>query len=331
MMANLEPTYVREGTEVLAFLDGEVLARGHDVESVEGEAKERLAARTAKADAERIEARKRTATHITTPNGIKGTVLARNEGIWGETVTVRMEHGETREFYTTGHEIWENAGTQKVASANPVENLRTRLAADYDPDKQSLRARLDDLRHIHREAGDHIIKGASYIDSAQLDQIRVLAEAEISEVSDVLEHLDSVDDSIAPPEPFLPSAAEQATVGVRDDGSQWLDVAVQDMIDENSSQNFEQVLDEGPAVLVAELEDAALADAGTVRELALSHITSKTAGIENDHVSKFRDLFLARVEEERRVQLARRKQEVRKEAAVDPEVNDDFPDEALFI
>lgn len=328
MGAEITPTFVFEGSTVLAFIDDEVVAFGDDIDAVEAEAFERAKARQAQRDEEAREASKRTATHIITPNGMKGRLLGRTPDVWGERVTARMENGEIKEFHTTGHEKWANEN-HKVANSNPIVTLRERLGSTYGHDKTSLVDRLSELESIRREAGDLIIKGASYIDETQLDQIRVLADAESVEVGEVIDHLNSVDDAIAPPT-FSPQVVEQATVGVRDDGSTWLEQTAQDMIEENSSQDFNKLLDEGPTVLVAELPDASLADAGSVRELALSHITSKTAGVESDQIDEYRQLFISRVEEERRLQLARRKKEVQKEAAVESPDNPDIPDEALF-
>lgn len=327
-MAEVTPTFAFEGSTVIAFLGEEVIAKGVDVEAVEQEAYARADARQEEQEREAREASKRTATHIITPNGVKGQLLGRTPDLWGEKVTARMENGEIKEFYTTGHERWENEN-HRTASSNPIVALRERLDSDYEHDKDALVARQAELESIRRQAGDLIIKGASYVDSSQLDQIRVLADAEISEVGEAIDHLNSVDDAIAPPS-FQPQVVEQATVGVRDDGSSWLDAAANDLVQENSKQDFGQLLDEGPTLLVAELPDASLADAGSVREIAVSHIQSKTAGIEASNMDDYRNAFVARCEEERRLQLARRTKEVRKEvtAAVD---DTEVPDESLFI
>jgi hypothetical protein len=327
-MGELTPTFVFEGSTVLAFLGEEVIAQGTDIEQVEQEANERAKIRAEQAEQESREASKRTATHVVTPNGVKGQLLGRVAGLWGEQVTARMENGEVVKFYVTGHERWENEN-HKTASSNPIVALRERLDSDYSHDKTSLIARLDELKTIRRQAGDLIIKGASFTDSTQLDQLRVLADAEIAEVSEALDHLNQVDDAIAPPS-IQPQVVEQASVGVRDDGSTWLEAAADEIIQENSNQDFEQLLSEGPTLLVAELPDAALADAGNVREIALSHIASKTAGIDAENIDDYRNAFLARCEEERRVQLSRRTKEVRQEvtAAVD---DTEVPDEALFV
>lgn len=328
-MAEVTPTFVFEGSTVIAFLGEEVIAQGTDIETVEQEANARADARREEQEQEAREASKRTATHIITPNGVKGVLLARTPDLWGEKVSARMENGEIKEFHVTGHERWVNENASKTASSNPIVALRERLDSDYSHDKTALVERLDELKSIRRQAGDLIIKGASFTDETQLDQLRVLADAEMAEVGEALEHLNQVDDAIAPPT-YSPQVVEQATVGVRDDGSTWLDAAANDVVQENSNQDFEQLLKEGPTLLVADLPDASLADAGSVREIALSHIESKTAGVEAANMAEYRSAFISRCEEERRLQLARRTKEVRNEvtAAVD---DTEVPDEALFV
>jgi len=334
-MSTLEPTYAFEGDEVYAVLDGKVIASGSDIDTVEAEAKPKVeAARKVAADAKREKAKK-TATHIITPNGVKGQILGRVASTWGEEITVRFENGEIRSFTTSGREEFVNEGTQKTASASPIENLQAVLDKEYDHTKEGLRERIAELKDVARQASQHIAGGTAYEHQVKLNEIRVVADAEAAEAQEVVDHLDAADnEAIAPPQPFDLHAVEQATVGVRDDGSPWLDAAFTDMVTEAEGRDYEKFLDEEPALFVADLPDAVIADQGAVAEMALSHVTQRTAAVglaEPEKTEEYRTLFVARAEQARRAELADRTKTTKREAATKQETESNLPDDALFI
>jgi hypothetical protein len=327
-MAVEVPTYTFEGNEIFAIHEGKVIASGTKMGEVESTALEYLEALTSERDAEAKKKAKKRATHIITPNGIKGEILGTTPSIWGERVSVRLANGEFREYETRGDEQWI---TEKTASvANPADGLEQRLAANFDRNREGLIARLEELASISREASDQITLGAPYLAEVKLDEVRTAAEAESRAVKEALDHLDSVDaENFIPNTPFQPSVVEQADLG-RAKGDTWLDSVTNDMIAESEGQDFEKILTEGPALFVTDLDDGAVADTGVTREMALSHITARTAGFQGEEVDTYREQFLARVEIARRAELADRKTANHKEAAAVEETLSDVPDEALF-
>src|SRR5689334_8796561 len=107
-MSELAPTYAFEGDEVYAVLDGEVIASGNDISTVEADAAPKVAAARELKETQKREKAKKTATHITTPNGVKGQILGRVATTWGEEITVRFENGEIQSFHTSGREVYTN-------------------------------------------------------------------------------------------------------------------------------------------------------------------------------------------------------------------------------
>lgn len=334
-MSTLEPTYAFEGDEVYAVLEGKVIASGRDIDSVEAEARPKVAAARKVADDERRETAKKTASHIITPNGIKGQILGRVSSTWGEEITVRFENGEIRSFTTSGREEFVNEGTSKTASANPVEGLQTILDKDYDHTKEGLRERVAELKVVSKTAAQTVAEGVSHDHALKLNEIRILADAEAAEAQEVVDHLDAVDDqAIAPPQPFDLHAVEQATVGVRDDGSPWLDDAFNNMVNEAEGRDYEKFLDEEPVTFVADLPDAVIADQGAVADMALSHVTERTAAVglaSPEKTEEYRTLFVARVEQARRAEFGERQNTTKREAAVKQETESNLPDDALFM
>lgn len=320
-MADLAPTYHFEGDSVYAIHDGRVIASGKkdDVGDVESDATKYLDGLKNEKD----ERKKKSATHIVSPNGLKGKLLQRTATVWGDEITVRWENGEVKSYPAHGVKEWI---TERIASTEgPVKALDQRLGTTYEHDRNSLVKRLQDLRIIASEARELLSVGAAYADEMALDTIVVTADAEAEGVRQAIDHIDS--DAYDPYQPPTPQAMPQADMGRADS---WIDAVVQDMVSESDKNDFEQVLNDEPVLLAAGLDDEVLYDQGASREIAFSHVADKTAGYVGDDVEAYHDQFLARFEMARRKELESRTVNTRKEAAVVESRVEDTPDEALF-
>lgn len=331
-MSDLTPTYKFEGDEVFAIHEGKVIASGKadELDSVEQTAVDYLQSLGIEREAAATADRKRKATHIVTPNGLKGQILGRTPDTWGQ-ITVRFENGHIAHFDAHGEGV--QFVTEKTASTaeNPAAALEERLAADFDRGKAGLRTRLNELASIAQEATRLARAGAPYSVEVKLDSIRTAALAEAAQVKEAADYLESADaEAFAPPAPYRMEAVEQAGLGRAADDD-WLAQVEADMIAENEGTDYEQLLSEGPELLVSDLDAGALADAGTTREMALAHVMARTAGYEGDEVESYREQFLARTESARRAALAERKETTKREAAVEHEASVNAPDEALFM
>lgn len=329
-MSDLTPTYSFEGDEVFAIHEGAVIASGKDMEEVEGEATKYLDGLKTTRDQVAKDQAKKKASHIITPNGVKGQILGRTPTVWGEQVTARFDNGQitTFEVHASAEVQWVNERKASTAS-NPAEGLEQRLASDFGRDRQSLASRLTELQDIAVEATRLARQGAPYLVELKLDQVRTAAEHEARQVKEAIDHLDSADaESFIPEQPFQTTVVEQADLGAG--GHDWLDATAQQMIEETEGQDFEKLLEEGPSLFVTDLDNGALADQGVTREMALSYVTSKTAGFAGEEVDDYREKFIARTEVARRHELAARKETNHKEAAAAEEVLTNVPDEALF-
>lgn len=328
MADKLIATFVRENDEVIALFEKRVIARGTSFAKVEETAVDYLDNLKSERDANTEEKKKKSATHVTTPNGLKGEILSRVDGQWGDKeLTVRFENGRIAKFVAHGEEIYSSERTASAPS-NPIEAMQQELDADFDRNKDGLTARVASLSGIVKDASTILAQGGSYSDEASLDKLVLQAEHEKEEVESALEYLKHADAEIIEPHGF--QAVEQAELGRSKDNS-WLDNTVQEMIDESEGINFDQVLEEEPGQLAAGLETGTLADQGSTAEMALSHIVAKTAAFEGPEVEDYRERFVAAVEMARRVELADRKEATHKQASVEKDQETDAPDEALFI
>jgi hypothetical protein len=318
-MEAANPTYVFQNGRVFAIVAGKVVASGSDVEQVEAI----LAAPE--------DTLPKTATHIVTPNGLKGQILGRHNDVWGDTVTVRFENGQIRSFHTAASDDYDFISEEPEApQRTAAEELEERLDEDFATDKESLTDRLDALADIEHKAAA-AIRTASHDDSFKLDGIVTMARHEAAEIRTALEAYDDnyAQNGYAAPAPFQMEAAEQESVG--GGNSSWLDHTLSEMIAEAEATDYDNFMDEGPEALVADTEDAALADAGVVRAMASSHVRSRVAGVDPAAAAAFESAFLERVEQVRRQEVNNRKHaaKIEKEASV----AEDFtgPDDALFM
>jgi hypothetical protein len=332
-MSEYIPTYVFEGSTTIAVFEGRRIASGDDFKEVEKDAVDYLDTVEKERKQKARDEAKKTATHIITPNGLKGEILSRIPSVWGNEITIRLENGRISKFETHGSDddlVYHN---EKLASVptSPIVRIRQDLDETYPHDKRSLATRIAKLNDLQTEIGDLIVQGSSYADETTLHKFALEAQNEQLEIKEAIEHLDSSDaEAFAAPAKFDYGVAEQADLG-RGKGNDWLDVVSSEMIAESEGQDFDKILSEEPGIFASTLDLGALADAGVTREMAYSHIHSKTAGFSGDKVDDYRDAFVAKVELARRAELADRQSSIHKEAAVQEQSFKDAPDASLFL
>lgn len=265
----------------------------------------------------------RAGSTITTPNGLKGTIISKIAGLWSDEVTVRFENGRIVKLpVTDGMKV---TAAAPVVATDPVADLETRLAGPSD----DLEARHDELETLEQDARIAASGAADDATRERLHTLIVQAAAERKEISEAAAHLASVT-AFEPPAPFRMQAAEQESLGTATGGS-WLDDTVGRMAAEAEATDYNKLLDEGPEALVAELDDEVLADHGAVRSIASNFIHSHTAAASDDVRGRYEQAFINRVEDRRRDELATRTQTTttHKEAAAQDE-DFNLPDDVLF-
>lgn len=241
------------------------------------------------------------ATHVTTPNGLKGQILGKVKGVWGDQVTIRLENGRIAKF-DVSPETDLSFTNERVAASSPLDSLQTRLDEMPDGTKSSLTARIKELKSIKNDASA-LFRSASAIDESAVHNLVVQADYELRETTDALAALEDAE-PYAAPAPFDTGVVEQESLG--GGASTWLDDTLGQMIEEAEATDFDQMMEEEPDTLVAEMETPALEDAAGVQEYALAHVNSKTAGLEREAVADFKAEFLRRVEAARLAELTQR-------------------------
>jgi hypothetical protein len=334
MMSEYIPTYdFLENGEIVASYEGIKIASGTVFSAVEQTALDYLDSLKNQHQITARETTKKTATHVATPNGLKGEILSRVPNVWGTQVTIRLENGRIAKFEThAGEDDGLQYSNERLAAAqaDPVGELRKVLDETYPHDKVSLSDRIAKLDEVMYELGG-LVKNASYADGISLDRMYLEAENEQREAKEALSYLVQADyDAFAPPAPFDYGVAHQADMG-RGRDNDWLETVTAQMIEESEGQDLDKLLTEEPGLFTSKLETGTLANAGSTREMAYSHITAKTAGYTGEKVDDFRDAFVAQVEVARKAELADRQDSIHKEAVAKEQELTDAPDEALFF
>lgn len=278
-MAAPAPTFVRRDGEILAFYEGQLIARDPNYAKCEETAVDYLDKLTSGGKMDKETSVRQAATHVEGPNGLTGEILGNVSGQWGRELTVRWSNGRITRHASHGSDglTYKTAEASQPDSA--LEYLQSTLNEVPEGTKSSLNDRISVLDGLvlKANAAQHT---ASYEDSKALDLIALQATHEKHEVQEALAHLEASDaEAFGPPAPFHSSAVDQAALG-HADGS-WLDDVSASMAHEAAEQDYDKLLLEGPVEFVAELPTAVLAEAGTTANLAQEFISSKTAGVEH--------------------------------------------------
>jgi len=265
------------------------------------------------------------ATHIITPNGLKGKIVGRVSYLWGDEITARFENGRVAKFDVVPDLEFVN---EPEVAFSPYQALLDRLSQIPNPSRDSLAQRIDELKDIKLEA-QMLIHNASYIDEQTIDDIVIQASHEMKEVSQAIAALD--EEVPYENKPFAMHSASQEALGQE---TTWLDDVVSAALNETLSQDFDQMMDEQPEVLVADIEDVVIDDPTEVQYRASSFVDSHTVGIDPQDKEKFRKAFLSRVEQARQREVASRQKEAHiqtQKVASIPDPIADFPDESVFL
>lgn len=326
------PTFVFDDDgKAYAYVAGKIVASADDADELERKLAEFPFKKDEDEDDEQEEKKDEkkessyaTATHVTTPNGLKGTILGKQKGLWGDQVTIRLENGRIARFDVTPALEW---STETRTASSPLAALQERLDAPIeDKSRSGLVARIKELKAIKHEAAQ-VLHNASYTDETTVGNIMVYADHELREVTDALAALEDAE-PYAPPAPFSTNVVEQESVGGSD--STWLDNVVQEMVEDNESQDFDKLMEEGPDLLVADLETPALEDAVGVEEAANNFVSSRTAGLDGEAVAQFRKEFVERVAKARVTELRERDAEAERQVR-QAATEETYPDEGLFL
>jgi len=314
---NSEPTYIFKNGKVYTFQDGKIVASVPEAEFVEEDA-----ARLASAEG---------ATHVVTPNGLKGKILGRVAGLWEDEVTVRFENGRVAALPVS--KLTFAKEEEEEHEDDEIKELEKKVEASLGSYKPAaIEDRVRELDQIKAQASSLIDSKLSDADLARVGNVITQANYELNEIDEVIQGLE--EQRIAAfeaPAPFKMTVVEQGgPTGGRE--SNWLSSTFNEMVVEANNTDYTKLMDEGPEAFVAGLDREVLADSGAVRSIAASWINSKTAAADDDVREKYEKVWLGRVEEQRRASLSEIKDDMHKEAAAKESVDyDSIGDDSLFI
>jgi len=312
-----EPTYIFENGKVYTHVDGKIVTASNETEFVEHEASQIAASESA--------------THIVTPNGLKGKILARVKGVWDDEVTIRFENGRIASLPVSSLTFARIEDEEK--GEDQIDELQKIVEASVEAaDASTIKSRVEELDKLKAKAASLINSKLSDTDLQRVGSILAQADYEYAEIADRVRAIE--EERIAAFEPTAPFKINVVEQGGPSNGrdSSWLDGTLNDMIVEANSTDYEKLMDEGPEAFVAGLDREMIADSGTVRAAASDWIQSKTAAADDDVRERYSKVWLARVEEVRRAANVEMKQDMHKEAAAEEATDyDSISDDSLFL
>ena len=223
--------------------------------------------------------------------------------------------------YTAGQGIDENTGDYHVASV--------------PGDMQSLKERKYDLEQVQHNVRNRVAQAKTHTERKELDRIAHEAAYEAREIDDAIQHLVELEGrGFIPTAAFESHATEQADLGHNSDGG-WLSEVVSSMDEQSKDTDYAKLMNEGPVAFVASADDAAVVNAGAIRQAATRYIRQFTSAAVSSTTeaqrSQYERNFLSRVEEARKVEQKNRKTETRKEASRVETSAHEAPDDSLFL
>lgn len=294
-LSNPKVTYSFKGDGVDAELDGKVIASGANVAEAETAAHKAMSEKTAS---------RKTATHITTPNGLKGKVLGRTPSLWGEEVTVRFENGHISKLPTSRLSY-----STEESSEDPLARIASILATPVQDEIHSLTARLDALQEIPRLAAK-IASSLGHDGLVSLDQHVMTARAESLEIKEAIA---SKQDELAQEyEPYRPEARAYE--------ESWLDRVAAEEVE--AAQ--EEPLDTRVARFVTALSTDTLADGSLVAQIVYDKVSSES----NDE--EYIENFIEAAEQIRQTEHIARREATKQAHVASQQALSEATDEGLF-
>lgn len=324
------PTFAFRGGKTYAVSDGRVIAASRNAADVELLVKEEADEKERKnAPADDDSADERTATHLVTPNGLKGKILGRHS-VWGGEVTVRFANNQVATIATEGVRYVREI-EQRTASAgdDTITELEGRLSSTSPEDRPGMTRRLAELDDIQSLAHCPYTTDLKLTD--RYNVVRLAAQHEAGQIRLALDRLELAEAENLRPTVFAPGVAPaQPDLGGGDGG--WLQDTYDAMGEQAADLDFEEILREEPALVAEGVPENDLGDQDHVGELALAHVKARIAGVRVDPAGRraYEQAFVERTEGFRQERLANKTEPVeQRTASVD--LPTDLPDEAIFL
>lgn len=267
-LSNSKVTYSLSGQGVDASLDGTVIASAPSIDEAETAAKmvihEARLSSEIKRKKEGVTSR-RTATHVKTPNGLKGTILGRTPSFWGETVTVRFSNGHVSQLPVASKDL--EFITESKTEATPVEKIAAVVDAEIlSADFETLKSRLTKLDEVKVFATTLArTTNLSHDELISINSNLAKARAEVEEINEVLSAQADVEEDYTSYRP-APREFEQS----------WLDR----IASEETAPPVEEDQEERVSNFINSLSDDTLANGSLVSQIAFDRVSSETQDLD---------------------------------------------------
>ena len=258
-------------------------------------------------------------------------VLDSYRGMWGEELVRVSMQGQVIDITRDSVEF---VSTETIDPVAQLKDFVSHISDDADT-KSQIKANIANLK-IAKDIAYRLIVGASEdlssADEASIDAVHVSCENRISEFEHRLTNFASDEDETYVTElPKYEIGREVSSSAFSRDSDGWMDEVIEKMAAEAESLDIEKLANEDPIVFVNSLSDEVIADAPTVRRLAMERVGQAAGALDEETKQAVISKYIEKTEVIRKKAFSILKQKTAQEVDEQIKTANSTPDEGLFL
>jgi hypothetical protein len=258
-------------------------------------------------------------------------VLDSYRGMWGEELVRVSMQGQVIDITRDSIEF---VSTETIDPVAQLKDFVSHISDDADT-KSQIKANIANLR-IAKDIAYQLIVSASEdlssADEASIDAVHVSCENRISEFEHRLTNFASDEDETYVTElPKYEIGREVSSSSFSRDSDGWMDEVIEKMAAEAEGLDIEKLANEDPIVFVNSLSDEVIADAPTVRRLAMERVGQAAGALDEETKQAVISKYIEKTEVIRKKAFSILKQKTAQEVDEQIKTANSTPDEGLFL
>lgn len=258
-------------------------------------------------------------------------VLDSYRGMWGEELVRISMQGETADV---PRETIEFVSTETIDPVAQLKNFVSHISEDSDT-RSDIQADIANLK-IAKDIAYRLVVESSHdlseIDEIDVDAIHVSCDNRINVLENRLANFMSLEDEEYVEElPKYNIGAEIISSSFSRDSDGWMDEVIEKMAAEAEEIDIEKLANEDPIVFVNGLSEEIIADAPTVRRLAIERVEGAAGPLDNETKQTVISHYIEKTENLRKKAFAALKHQSAINVEEQQKTANSTPDEGLFL
>lgn len=258
-------------------------------------------------------------------------VLDSYRGMWGEELVRVSMQGETIDVPRDDIEF---VSTEAIDPVAQLKDFVSHISDDSDT-KSQIKADIANLKIAQEIAYRLIVQSSedlSSMDEASIDAVHVSCENRINDLKDRLSTFASDEDEAYVAElPKYEIGKEVSSSSFSRDSDGWMDEVIEKMASEAEDIDIEKLANEDPIIFVNGLSDDIIADAPTVKRLAMERVAQAAGPLDEETKQAVVSRYIEKTEIVRKKAFSILKQKTAQEVEEQIKTANSTPDEGLFL